>query len=328
MESALLRLEARAEAEADAGMRALAPPIWTPSPGPIPAHLLRTPMYGTPKASIRPRSVPPAEDPDLAIPLTRRNFGTPPVPNVSLDGASVASTPVEIGPPAIERTTRRGDSDPVLDLKRRKPAAAAPAQIDPEYAPASTVRGPFAPSRTLPPPSLAPPLTPSLAPPAAPGDEVAIVDRMRDAHERDQILDLLVAGAREVARSVVVLAVRRDALVGWTGSGEVADRAALRAVRLPNSRPTVLHDSLEREGARPAHIPVDAAHAPLLVVLHSPPRPGEDVIVAAVQAEGRPVALVLALGLGEAAAIAVEHLAVLARAGGEALGRLLRERRG
>ncbi len=329
MESALLRLEARAEAEADPGMRALAPPIWTPSPGPIPAHLLRTPMYGTPKASVRAKSEPPADDPDLAIPLTRRNFGTPPVPNVSLDDASAASTPVEIGPPAIERTTRRGDSDPVLDLKRRKPAAAAPAQIDPEYAPASTVRGPFAPSRTLPPPSLAPPFTPSLAPPSA-GDEVAIVDRMRDAHERDQILDLLVAGAREVARTAVVLAVRRDALVGWTGSGEVADRVGLRAVRLPNSQPTVFHDCLEREGARPAHIPADAAHAPLLAVLRSPPSPGQEVVVAAVQAEGRPVALVVAHGLGTRGElpIAVEHLTVLARAGGDALGRLLRERRG
>ena len=75
---------------------------------------------------------------------------------------------------------------------------------------------------------------------------IAIIDQMRGARDRDQILDFLVAGARTVARRAVVLAVRRDALVGWTGSGDIAERSTLRAVRLPNSMPTVFHEGLER----------------------------------------------------------------------------------
>ena len=54
--------------------------------------------------------------------------------------------------------------------------------------------------------------------------------------------------------------------------------------------------------------------------------PRQDVAVATIQAEGRPVALVLADGLGDPAT-AIERLGGLARAAGEALGRLLRDRR-
>jgi hypothetical protein len=329
MESALLRLESRIEAEPDPGMRALAPPIWAPPSAPISSHHLRTPMYGTPAAS-RPKSDPPPEDPELAIPLTRRNFGVPPVAQISVDAVSFAPTPVEIGAPAIERTRRRGDSDPVLDLRRRKPAAAAPAELDPIHSPASTVRGPFAPAATAAPAaregSWGAVVPASNATAVLAEETKSILDRMRGARDRDEILDLLVAGARLVARRAVVLAVRRDALVGWTGSGEIAERPALRAVRLPNTTPTVLHESLDYEGARFVRIRLDAAHAPLVAVMRSPPSPTEDVVVASIQAEGRPVALVLADGLAEAP-VAIERVGVLARAAGDALARLLRERR-
>ncbi len=244
---------------------------------------------------------------------------------------SFAPTPVEIGPPAIERPRRRGDSDPVLDLKRRKPAAVPPADLDPIYAPASTVRGPFAPA-----PNAAPAArdagrggaaVPAPNAPAVTAEETpSIVNQMRGARNRDEILDLLVTGARSVARRAVVLAVRRDALVGWTGSGDLAERPALRAVRLPNTMPTVLHESLEYDGPRFARIRLDAAHAPLFAIMRSPPSPAEDVVVVSIQAEGRPVALVIADGLAEAP-VAIERVGVLARAAGDALARLLRERR-
>jgi hypothetical protein len=325
MESALLRLGDRIDADPDPGMRSLAPPIWAPPVTPLPSHLTRTPMYGTPAAPARRPSEPPPEDPDLAIPLTRRNAGTPPVAQVPPEALSFATTPVEIGPPAIERPARRRESDPVLDLRRRKPVLPQLPPLDPLYGPASTVRGPFAPVAPLPAEAPPPPVRPpSLPPPAA--EPVSVADQMRGARDRDQILDLLVAGTRSFARRAVVLAVRRDALVGWTGSAEIADRAALRAVRLPNASATVFHRSLELEGARLARIPSDVAHGPLLGVMRSPPTSEQDVVVASILAEGRPVALVLADGLGDPAA-AIERLDVLARAAGDALGRLLRDRR-
>jgi Type II secretion system (T2SS), protein E, N-terminal domain len=324
MESALLRLGDRIEADTDLGMRALAPPIGAPPSAPAPPHVTRTPLYGMPAPAARGTSDPPLEDPDLAIPLTRRNLGAPPVAQLSLEATSLASAPVEIGPPAIERFRRPGDSDPVLDLRRRKPLPGPPVQVDPGYGPASTVRGPFAPMQAPAPgpPAVALGRPPSLHPAAA--EPVSVPDRMRGARDRDEIFDLLVAGTRSFSGRVVVLAVRRDALAGWTGSAEIADRAALRAVRLPSTSPTVLHRGLEDPDPRLVRIPADAAHAPLLSVMRS--APDEDVALAPVQAEGRPVALVVADGLGDGAA-AIERLGVLARAAGEALGRLLRDRR-
>jgi hypothetical protein len=313
MESALLRLGSRVDAEPDPGMRSLAPPIWAPPPVPVSTPPLRTPMYGTPAATARAKSQPPPEDPDLAIPLTRRNLGVPPVARMVVEAATFAPAPVEIGPPAIERPRRRGDSDPILDLKRRKPAPAEPAEGDAIYAPASTVRGPFGPAQ------------PATAVPRA-DDTSSILDQMRVARDRDQILEILVAGARTVARRAVVLAVRRDALVGWTGAGDIAERPTLRALRLPNSMPTVFHESLEDGGVRFVRIRRDAAHAPIVAIMRSPPSPAEDVVVASIQAEGRPVAVVFADGLGDVPA-AVECVGTLARAAGDALAQLLRDRR-
>jgi hypothetical protein len=292
MESALLRLGERIEGDPDLGMRPLAPPIWAPPPAPVPHHLTRTPMYGMPAAPGRPRSDPPPDDPELAIPLTRRNLGTPPVPNVTLDNSLAPE--VDIGPPAIERVhepaptrTARRESDPVLDLRRRKPASA-----------------------------------PNL-PPAAP-ESATVVDQMLEAHDRDQILDLLVAGTRPFARRAVVLAVRRESLIGWTGTGEIPDRAILRAVRLPNVAPTVFHEMLEHAQPQPVRVPVDAAHAPLLAVMRPPI--GPEIVVASIQAEGRAVGIVFADGLADTA-FAMDRLGTLARAAGDALGRLLRDRR-
>jgi hypothetical protein len=326
MESALLRLGDRIDVDPDLGMRPLAPPIWAPPVAPLSAQLTRTPMYGSPATAGRPKSDPPPEDTDLAIPLTRRNFGVPPPAAVPLEASSFASAPVEIGPPAIERTRRRRDSDPVLELRRRKQLPARTSHVDTGYVAPSTVRGPFSPAAAPPPPpapSVPSSRPPSLPPPAA--EPVSVADQMRAARDRDQILDLLVAGTRSFASRAIVLAARRDALVGWTGSADIADRATLRAVRLPSSSPTVLHGALEHVAPRLVRIPADPAHAPLLSIMRSPPSPQQDVVVATILAEGRPVALVLADGLGDPDA-AVERMGGLARAAGEALGRLLRDR--
>ena len=131
---------------------------------------------------------------------------------------------------------------------------------------------------------------------------------------------------RAVARRAGVLAVRRDALVGWTSSRDLAERQALRTVRLPNAVRTVFHEAFDRPGpGLLTRIPTDAAHAPLVAVMRSPP--SGQVVVAAVLVEGKPVAVVFADGISDAPA-AVERVGVLALTAGEALGRLLRERRG
>ena len=151
-----------------------------------------------------------------------------------------------------------------------------------------------------------------------------ILDAIRNASDRDSILELLVAGTRSVARKIAVLALRRDALVGWTCSPELGDRSALRAVRISPGMSDVLSDALAGDTARLARIPKDAAHAPLLAALKTP-LSGEVALVA-VRVEGKPVALLLADELGDTL-VATRRMEELAHTAGEALGRLLRERR-
>jgi hypothetical protein len=284
MDAALRRLHARP----DRGVHTLAAPIWVPSPGEPPKDLSRTPAYGSPvvdeSALVDPDddSSPtdvvdfPVADPNIPFALTRK----------SLAGVAIS----ELGPPVIERDPR-AETDPVLDLRRRK--------------------------------SSAPPI-PANAPIAPFAEVGTILDAIRDANDRDSILELLVAGVRTVARKVAVLAVKRDALVGWTCSPELAERAVLRCARVSTPMSTLLSEQLEADGARLARIPKDATHAPLLAVMKTTPL-GEVALVS-VRVEGKAVALVLADEVGDTL-VATRRMEELAGAAGLALGRLLRERR-
>jgi hypothetical protein len=315
MEAALLRLGDRPDPEADPGMHALAPPIWAPPPAPIPGHLLRTPLYGTrayvPAEAAPAEGEPGADESDMAIPLTRRNFGGEPVIELGRPAKPPANEVIEL---------RRPAGDPVLDLKRRKPSApqlenppssASLPRLGDDPGPPSTARGPF-------------PYVPSASTKQTAATPEAVLRHMGEANDRDWILELLIAGTKTVAVRAAVLAVRRDGLTGWTCSPETADRKNFRAVVLPNMMPSVFHTALERDGARLVRVPMDAAHAPFIAALRT--APVGHALAAAVQAEGKPVAVVFADGLADPVA-AVERVAALARAAGEAFSRLLRDRR-
>ncbi|HEX3770113.1 MAG TPA: hypothetical protein VHV30_04580 [Polyangiaceae bacterium] len=342
MEAALLRIVARVESdpEPDPGMRSLAPPIWTPSPSPIPAALLRTPMYGSKAfdAAVASFEAGPPEDADIVIPLSRRNIVGQPAIEVGGDPYPVFDDPFEEGAGGGDR-----DGEPVLDLKRRRRTGTLPLPGSlPPAPPSIQTAGPLsgipsstgatgsagamgasassgAPSRRSPPSTV--PLPTSSKYPGALG---TVIDRMLATPERDEIFELLVAGTRAVARRAGVLAVRRDALAGWTGSRELAERQVLRNVRLPNAMKTVFHEAFDREGPAVVTVPSDVAHGPLLTVLRSPL--SGLVAVAPVLAEAKAVAVVFADGITEAAP-ALERLNVLARTAGEALGKLLRDKR-
>jgi hypothetical protein len=326
MEAALLRIVARVEPEPDpeVGMRSLAPPIWAPAP--IPASFLRTPMYGSKAFDAAAAAHEAGEDPDIAIPLTRRNILGQPIVQI---GGDAGVDRVEVGAPAIERSAHpsrdgRFDAGPVLELKRRKSFVPDGTSVPPSSTaspvsstPISSMSAPTASSTSGPftgrPASVAPPSN-------ALGD---VLEQMLRTQDRDEILELLVAGMRPIARRACVLAVRRDALAGWTASRDLAERSALRTVRLSNAVRTVFHEAFERGGPSVTRIPADFAHAPLVAVLRAPPT--GPVVVAPVTAEGRPVAVVFAEGFADETS-ALERIGVLARTAGEALGRMLRER--
>jgi hypothetical protein len=331
MEAALKRMNARPEV----GVRSLAAPIWVPAAVEPPQDLSKTPAYGSPIVDESQLGDSPDSSPTEVV-----DFGVA-SPNIpfALKRKSLASISFhEIGAPAVEKDARYPDgrpwseppsapsasarahataeTEPVLDLRRRK------STIPPDVAHASTMPAPE-PRPMTPSPLAAPPVAPNA--PAPPFDDArSVFDAIHAATDRDSILELLVAGARTVARKVAVLAVKRDALIGWTCSPELGDRGLIRAARVSFTLSDVFSTALASDAAHLARIPKDATHAPLLAVMKSPPR-GEVGLVA-VRVGGKPVALLMADELGDAS-LGTRRLQELAAAAGEALERLLRERR-
>jgi Type II secretion system (T2SS), protein E, N-terminal domain len=309
MDSALRKMQ---DKPAEVGPRSLAPPIWVPPASMPPRDITRTPAYGVQAATDpAPITTIPAEPPavplddgldetsitevtdfgvagpNIPFKLTRRSL--PPLPPELRAATEKRSAPSDPSDDPIELRTlsRKPETEPVLDLRRRKSIA----------------------------PSNAPPLP---FPPAGPA-----LDAIRSAPDRDSILEQVVAGMQVVARKVAVLAVRKEMLVGWTCSPELADRATLRTARISAAVSDVLTSALASDTAVLARIPKDAAHAPLLAAMKVPP--AGEVALVTVRVDGKAVALVLADELVDAAP-ATERLQEIARVAGQALERLLRER--
>ncbi len=259
-------------------------------PAPLGMEALAPPM-GAPEREEPPAAGDPGPGPNIPIPLTRRN-------QAALDAAPMVA-------PAEERDAGAHARDPVLDLSRRKAPPSAPA----EATPPPTQRGPF---------------STSVEPAPKVGDIRSVVERLKTASDRDRIVDLVVEGARTVAKRVAVLAIKRDAIVGWACSPEVADQATFRKVRLSTAAPTVLTEALEQGGAWLARFPRNLAHAPLLEMLKQ--SPSDDIAIAGVGVEGRPALAIVAADLADPS-VAKKCVAELSVVAGEALARLLRERR-
>jgi hypothetical protein len=282
MDAALRRIHAKPEV----GMRTLAAPIWVPSAAPPVQDLSHTPAYGSPVFD-ETQLVDPADD------SSPTDVGAFPVdPNIPFALTRKSAVPISVvalAEPVIERPPRH-ETEPVLDLRRRKSSIPMPPNA-----------------------------------PTAPFAEVTtVLDAIRDANDRDSILELLVVGTRTVARKVAVLAVRRDALVGWTCSPELGDRNTLRQTRVSPEMSDLFSGALEADVALLIRIPKDAAHAPLLSVMKA--APSAEVALVSVRVEGKAVAVVLADEIGDTL-FATRRMEELARAAGDAFGRLLRERR-
>jgi hypothetical protein len=221
---------------------------------------------------------------------------------------------IELGPPSIDAPPVLPSLPPLRYSDRPAPPTVRGPfmpELNREEAAGSTVRGPY----------------------ARPGDLAGAADdepdppgaaAIRAAGERDAILESLVAGVRLVARRVGVFALRRDGLVGWTCSPELAERSAFRALRWAPTASTVVRRAFDTGGVSFVAIPADALHAALADLL-GPPSPHE-VALAAVVVEGKDVAVVLADDL-EDALVAAERLQSLSRIAGEALEACMRDRR-
>lgn len=153
-------------------------------------------------------------------------------------------------------------------------------------------------------------------------DVGGVVSALRVAGSRDEVLELMLTGARMVAFKVALFVVKRGGYLGWACTPEFGDRAALQSVLVPIDAPT-LFDEAVRDGLYLGPIRHDEAHAALLRVMRAPSR---DVAAVPVRVSGRAAVVIVGDELGDTM-LGTRRLEEIARAAGEAFARIVRTRR-
>ncbi len=159
--------------------------------------------------------------------------------------------------------------------------------------------------------------------PAIPYPDVgALFAAIRVADDRDRVLDLLLAGARTIAKRVGLFVVKRDRIVGWKCSSLFGSEQAFRRIEVqledPNLLAQVAHGELYM-----GPFPATQANAHLLAGLRLS---GKDVAVTTIHIEGIASLVLLADDVGEP--FLVKHrLEDFSKISGTALARILRARR-
>jgi hypothetical protein len=149
-----------------------------------------------------------------------------------------------------------------------------------------------------------------------------VVAAFRNATTRDEVLELVLAGARLVATKVALFVVKRGGYLGWACSPEFADRAQLSSVLIPLHAPSIF-DRAIREEVYLGPVRYDEVHAPLLRVMKNPSR---DVAAVPIRVSGKTAVIVLADDLVHTMT-ATRRLEEIAKAAGEAFARIVRSRR-
>jgi hypothetical protein len=293
-----------------------------PPATPVPAGRIRTPPWGTPIHAVvqTPASQPPRSGygSEIPIPLTRKTYhpskirgGTerpPPLVNPAMAGLGEGY--------AIDPTGFR-------DIVERHAPRIEPA---PSIAVGASL-GSFIPGPPpLPGHALAQHAAQSTYSAYAPqlpfADISGVLAALRSASSRDEVLELVLTGARAVALKVALFVVKKGGYLGWIGTPEFADRATLQSVLIPLDANSIF-DRAVREDLYLGPIRHDEVHAPLLRALRNPSR---DVAVVPIRVSGKTAVIIVADELGDTM-IATRRLEEIARAAGEAFVRIVRTRR-
>lgn len=270
------------------------------------------------------RTTPPPPAPvawDIPLPLLRRSVH-PEAPTPSQRPALLLADQ-EMQPPIAPGDSLSDALENALErvIHVRGPTTLIPPPAESVPPPPNTERRP--PNFASSPPAASPRRSqpPPAAPPGFYADAGAVFAELRTARDRDGVLALLLKGTRHVARKVALFIVKPGAFVGWSCTPELGDPGAMHDVTIPTSLPSALAYA-ETHGAYLGPLQPSAAHDPILRVMGYASR---DVAVACVMVLGRASVLVLADELGETM-IATRRMEELARAAGEALARIVRER--
>jgi len=153
-------------------------------------------------------------------------------------------------------------------------------------------------------------------------DVGGILAALRAAGARDEVLELMLTGARMVARKVALFVVKRSGYLGWACTPEFGERASLQSILVPLESTSVFEQAV-RDGLYLGPLCHDEVHAALLHVMHGASR---DVAVVPIRVSGKTAVVMLADELGDTM-LASRRLEELARAAGEAFARIVRMRR-
>lgn len=313
----------------------------------------RTPIWGTPVVSVVPQAAPHAAPGDMAIPLMRRSSA----PAAREEPTNEDSAVLELRTPSSRKVDREPDTErqaeePVFALKAppsiRRPIAVMISETPMSRHEAVTipapkqdarVTAPAPPRRSEPPPKItvepevprsrrtsrpirAGDMPTSLAAPVLPFPDAApVLAAMEEANDRDAIIALLISGMRAFARRVAILAVKRDAFVGWSCNAEFGDARAWRTVSVPTNVPSVLATAAAGTPYLGPLFRTDG-HLPVLEFMKEASR---DVAVTGVRVDMHPALVLLADELGDTA-LGTKRMEQLAKAAGTALARLLRKK--
>lgn len=149
-----------------------------------------------------------------------------------------------------------------------------------------------------------------------------ILAALRAAGSRDEVLELVLTGARMVAFKVALFVVKRGGYLGWACTPEFGDRGALQSILIPLEAAS-LFDEAVRDGLYLGSIRHDEVHAPLLHVMRGASR---DVAIVPIRVAGKTAVVLVADELGDTM-LATRRLEELARAAGDAFSRIVRLRR-
>jgi hypothetical protein len=290
-----------------------------------------TPPWGTPvhnaQANQAPSEVPKSGlGSEIPIPLTRRTF-------------SAVSGGTQRPPPLFDpRDAALGEGYPVdpghfrqiVEVRSERFESPAEQGFRPDLEPPPAWVAERAVAAPAPMPSFipGPPPLPGSGPYAAYAPQMPFADvggiiaALKAAGSRDEVLELVLTGARMLAFKVALFVVKRGGYLGWACTPEFGDRAALQSILVPLDADSVFDEAV-REGLYLGPLRHDEVHGALLHVMRGASR---DVAVIPVRVSGKAAVIVVADELGDTM-LATRRLDELARAAGDAFARIVRSRR-
>jgi hypothetical protein len=149
-------------------------------------------------------------------------------------------------------------------------------------------------------------------------DTGPLIDAIRQARTRDEIIDLLLNGLAMVAGRVGAFVARKGEYQGWRCNDALADVESFRKLRISADVPSVLATAVAT-GFYLGPIPQTSAHGELLGVMGGF---ASEIAVSPLRVEGKLALLLLLDDLGDSM-LATRRAEELGRLAGEALGKLL-----